>query len=89
MSRLVKRPRVDHAKTAAELRAAPGTWRSVGEYRSSQSAEHMAYAVRTAWSKTKDGSPYAPAGSFQAKTRLTEYGAELYIRYVGWKGGRS
>ncbi|MFF7142329.1 hypothetical protein ACFZB5_13910 [Streptomyces nodosus] len=82
MSRLTKRPRVDHAATADRLRAHPGEWLEVGEYRSSQAAVGVAYLVRTA--SVKSGvSPYEPAGSFQAVTRLTEYGARVMACYVG------
>ncbi|MGW2692413.1 hypothetical protein ACWC3Y_11185 [Streptomyces sp. NPDC001296] len=83
MSRPVKRPLVNHAAAAARLRARPGTWLVVGEYRSSLTADHMAYLVRTAWTKRGTRSPYAPAGSFEAVTRLTEAGACLVARYIG------
>lgn len=87
MSRLTKRPAVNHTTTAAHIKARPRTWLPVGEYRSTQSAEHMAYAIRTAYAK-RQNSPYAPAGSFEARTRLTEYGALLEARYIGpQKGG--
>lgn len=86
MSRLAKRPSVDHAATAARLRATPGQWDAVGDYRSSQTAEHMAHTIRTAYTRGYP-SPYAPAGSFQAYTRLTEDGCRLFACYVGERKG--
>jgi hypothetical protein len=82
VSRLARRPVIDHQAAAANLRAKPGKWLLVGEYRSGQSAVHMAWAVRAGWTKSGT-SPYAPAGSFEARTRLTEYGAALLACYVG------
>jgi hypothetical protein len=86
MSRLATRPKVNHAQAAAKLRANPGTWMRIGEYRSSQSADGVANTIRTAYVK-RGASPYAPAGSFQARTRLTEYGAALEVCYVGPREG--
>jgi hypothetical protein len=86
MSRLASRPKVNHAEAAAKLRAKPGKWLLIGEYGSSQSAEGFAHCVRTAYVK-RGPSPYAPAGSFQARTRLTEFGAALWACYVGPIGG--
>jgi hypothetical protein len=83
MSRLAKRRPISHDKTAARLRSHPRMWMPVGEYRSSQSAEHMAWAVRTAYPWTRAVSAYEPAGAYEARVRLTEFGAELVARYVG------
>ncbi len=83
MSRLAKRTPIDHDQAAARLRSRPGLWMPVGEYRSSQSAEHMAWAVRTAYPWTRIVSAYEPAGAFEARVRLTEFGCELVARYVG------
>lgn len=88
MSRRAKRPTVNHAATAAALRARPGTWLRVGEYGSSQSAESTANVIRTAFvKKDRSLSPYAPAGSFQARTRLTEFGSAVWACYVGPRDG--
>jgi hypothetical protein len=86
MSRLAKRPKNSHVRAAARLRANPGQWQIIGDYRSSQSADHMAYTIRTAFEKPGQSSPYAPAGSFQAYTRLTEDGSRLFACYVGERG---
>ena len=69
--------RVSHAAVAAELRLTPGVWGLVGDY-SSTSAPGMASHVQTAFL-----SAYAPAGSFEARTELTEDGIRVEARYVG------
>ncbi|QCX81113.1 hypothetical protein C9F11_37650 [Streptomyces sp. YIM 121038] len=82
MSRLVRRPRVDHAAVAARARSKPHTWLVVGEYRSGQSAEGIVRDIHTAGSRLGQVSEYRPAGAFQAVKRLTEYGCEVLVRYV-------
>jgi hypothetical protein len=75
----------NHAAMAAKLRARPGEWMLVGEYSSSQSAESTANEIRTAYEK-RGPSPYTPAGAFQTRTRLTEFGATVWACYVGPRG---
>ncbi|MFE2967500.1 hypothetical protein ACFXKC_28280 [Streptomyces sp. NPDC059340] len=88
MSRLAARPKVNHVEAAAKLRAQPGEWMLLGEYGSTQSAEGFANSIRTAYVKRGPSpSPYAPAGSFQARTQLTEFGSALWACYVGPTGG--
>lgn len=82
MSRLVKRPAVDHTASAATLRSTPGKWMFLGEYQSSTGADYAAYCIRTAYAKGRL-SAYRPAGSFEARTELTEFGADLWACYVG------
>jgi hypothetical protein len=82
VSRLARRPMVDHAQAARRLRAKPGKWLPVGDYGSSQSAARMAWAIRSARTKGTV-SPYAPAGAFETRTQLTEDGARLHARYIG------
>lgn len=86
MSRLSTRPRANHTVMAAKLKASPGKWLLVGEYRASQSAETAANEIRSAYGK-RGPSPYAPARSFQARTRLTEFGSAVEACYVGPRDG--
>lgn len=74
---------VDHFAVAALCRANPGQWLVVGEYNSSQSACGVAATIRAAYIKGADRrSAYTPAGSFEARYRLTEYGARVEARFV-------
>lgn len=83
-SRARRRVNVDHALVADSCRANPGLWLSVGEYNSTPSAEGIATAIRKAKTKSPaQQSPYSPAGSFEARRALTEYGARVEARYVG------
>ena len=80
MSRLKPRPRADHAHVAAMARRMPGTEVLAGTYNSGSTAASVAWQVCTG----RNGMPaYQPAGSFEARTELTQDGADLYIRYVG------
>ncbi|MDL5205075.1 hypothetical protein [Streptomyces sp. ALI-76-A] len=89
MSLLSKRPRVDHVATAARLRAHPHMWLIVGEYRSTVSAEGIARDIRSAFQRHvgRGRSPYRPAGAFESRMELTEYGVQVTARYVGAGGG--
>lgn len=73
----------DHFAVAAACRANPGEWQDVGEYNSSQSASSLAAVIRSAYSKTSLRSAYEPAGAFEARWALTEFGAAVQARYVG------
>lgn len=80
----MRRRKVDHFAVAAVCRANPGVWQPVGEYNSSQSAEGAGDYIRTAYAKTpSQRSAYSPAGSFEARHTLTEFGARVEARYVG------
>ncbi|MFF0736806.1 hypothetical protein ACFYVK_34995 [Streptomyces chartreusis] len=76
--------RVDHFIVAAACQANPGEWQQVGEYNSTQSAYsatgHISKATVTT---TSQRSAYSPAGSFEARHELTEFGALVEARYVG------
>ena len=76
--------RVDHFAVAAVCRANPGEWQLVGEYNSTQSAygatSHIRRAVITT---TSQQSAYSPAGAFEARQELTEFGARVEARFVG------
>jgi hypothetical protein len=79
-----RRPNIDHKAVANACRNNPGMWQPVAEYNSSQSADGAAGYIRDATTKkTTHTSPYAPAGAFEARRILTEYGARVEARYVG------
>jgi hypothetical protein len=75
---------VDHFAVAAACRANPGEWQPVGEYNSTQSAYGAMVHVRKAVIKSAgQQSAYTPAGSFEARQELTEFGARVEARFVG------
>ncbi|MET8475385.1 hypothetical protein ABZY90_19785 [Streptomyces sp. NPDC006422] len=76
---------IDHARVAAAARSKPGQWIRVGEYRSSQSAKATAGCIRKAGgSQLRTArNHYAPTGAFEARTQLTEFGCDVFTRYVG------
>jgi hypothetical protein len=78
MTRPGARP-VKHAEVAARLRAEPGVWMPVGEYRTWHSAWRTATEIQQAYNKPM----YEPAGAFQTRTAPTEMGALVEARYVG------
>ncbi|MBD9703420.1 hypothetical protein IHE56_15280 [Streptomyces sp. ID01-12c] len=69
----------DHRRIAAELRARPGEWATVGIYRSLASARNVAGAVRHASGKY---GAYGPAGAFEARTELVSEGTRVEARYI-------
>ena len=74
---------VNHFAVAALCRANPGQWQDVGEYNSTDSARRSAEGIRTAFVKGPGRrSAYTPAGLFEARHELTEYGARVEARYV-------
>lgn len=83
MSRLARRARVDHAQTAANLRAQPGAWLPVGEYRSTTTADSIAWMIQAARDNSQSGIQYAPTGSFEARTERTDTGTQVMARYIG------
>ena len=81
---MMRRDRIDHFAVAAACRENPGVWQPVGEYNSSQSACGAADHIRNALAKRSGHrSAYLPAGSFEARHALTEFGARVEARYVG------
>lgn len=82
MSRLARRTRTNHAETAAALRAQPGMWLPVGEYRANTTADSIAWMIRTARA-CESGRRYAPAGSFESRTEMTADGTRVMARYIG------
>ncbi|MCD7440293.1 hypothetical protein K4B79_18940 [Streptomyces lincolnensis] len=79
----MRRRNVDHVMVASVCRANPGQWQEVGEYSSSESASAVVRSIRGALKRAGRPSVYAPAGAFEARQELTEYGARVDARYVG------
>ncbi|MEV6791306.1 hypothetical protein AB0M87_04740 [Streptomyces sp. NPDC051320] len=78
MTRARGRRQVDHREIAALATQLPGTWVLAGSYGSNYGAKAVALRVRTAdYSRA-----YLPAGAYEARTELTEEGADLYVRRV-------
>lgn len=71
------RPKASHVSSAQECRASPGEWKSVGLYPAGNSAEKIAWFIRTA-----GHAAYLPAGAFEAEIRLTEMEYEVWARFV-------
>lgn len=81
---MMRRDRVDHFAVAAACRANPGVWQLVGEYNSTQSAYGAMGHIEKALIKARgQRSAYTPAGSFEARQELTEFGALVEARFVG------
>lgn len=75
---------VNHREAVARLRARPGQWLPVGEYRSRSSAKVVVRAIHTG--QWPDGNPSAyTAGEYEATTELTELGVRVLARYLGSK----
>ncbi|MET7776264.1 hypothetical protein ABZU94_10700 [Streptomyces mirabilis] len=78
MSRQTISPRVDHQHAARQARQLPGQWVLAGTYGSSASATSTAFQVRTG----ERLPAYLPGGSFEAEVRLTQDGADVWVRYA-------
>jgi hypothetical protein len=80
----MRRRKVDHFAVAAACRENPGVWLPVGEYNSTMSAEGAGSYIRSAVVKASERrSAYSPAGSFETRHALSEFGALVEARYVG------
>ncbi|WP_432169118.1 hypothetical protein [Streptomyces sp. 1222.5] len=75
----------DHQAAARQARQLPGQWVLAGLYSSRASAVSAALQVRTG----ERIPAYLPAGSFEARTEVTQDGADLWVRYIAdqLKGG--
>lgn len=73
----------DHVMVASLCRANPGQWQEVGEYGSSESAGAAVRAIRGAFRRSGRPSAYEPAGAFEARRELTDFGARVEARYIG------
>lgn len=78
MSRPIKRRHVDHQVVAVLLQSKPGVWMEVGEYLATHTADGTAHRIRTGYNAPM----YRPAGAFEARTKLTEFGTIVEARYV-------
>lgn len=79
-----RRSNINHFEVADACRRTPGVWLPVGEYGSTQSANGVAWYIKAAKeNRTVKRSAYEPAGSFEARWTLTEFGARVEARYVG------
>jgi hypothetical protein len=70
----------DHDRIAAELRARPGQWGTVGVYPSLGTARNVRDRVRIAGGNYR---AYGPAGSFEARTQVVPDGTRVEARYLG------
>jgi hypothetical protein len=77
VSRLKTRPRADHQHAADQAKQMPGTWVLAGTYASRATAVSTALQVRTG----ERACAYRPAGAYEARTELTQDGADLWVRY--------
>ena len=78
MSGHVKVARADHQVAARQARELPGEWVLAATYGSLASAAATARHV-----KTGERIPaYRPAGTFEARTELTQDDVDLYVRYI-------
>lgn len=89
MTTAQSRRRADHTAVVAALKAQPGVWLPVGEYRNRLSADDIARRIRCGYpfGSHAYGTPYTPAGAFETRTQLTDDGTLLEARYTP-KGGR-
>jgi hypothetical protein len=79
-----RRTNINHFKVAAACRARAGEWQPVGEYNSTQSALGMLRDIRTASARaSSQRSAYAPAGAFEGRYSLTEFGVRVEARFIG------
>ncbi|MFE6362923.1 hypothetical protein ACFVP3_23355 [Streptomyces sp. NPDC057806] len=78
MSGHTVRARTDHQHAAQQARQIPAQWVLAGTYGSRASAVSAASQVRSG-----DRLPaYRPAGSFEARSEVTQDGVDLWVRYV-------
>ncbi|MFM9595708.1 hypothetical protein ACKI1J_24390 [Streptomyces scabiei] len=70
----------DHWRIAADLRARPGQWGTVGVYRTPAHARNVEARVRTA---SGNYGAYSPAGRYETRTRTVADGARVEARYTG------
>jgi hypothetical protein len=70
----------DHGRIAADLRARPGEWGTVGVYRSLATARNVRTQVRVAGGNY---GAYGPAGSFETRTETVADGTRVQARYTG------
>ncbi|MDR3083425.1 MAG: hypothetical protein LBV60_21325 [Streptomyces sp.] len=72
-------PRTGHLNVARAMKEQPGVWLPVSEYSSRSAALNAALSIR----KADPLRVYRPAGAFETRTEMTEYGTAVLARYVG------
>jgi len=70
-----------HEQIARQLRARPAEWARVAIVTSSNSANSMAYQIRSAYYKA-----YEPKGSYEAVARTEARNNTVWARYIGMDG---
>ncbi|PWG13943.1 hypothetical protein DF268_08750 [Streptomyces sp. V2] len=80
MSRRARRTHVDHAAVAAALRAQPGVWLTVGEYRNADTARTIRRRIEEG--QRDVGRNYQPAGRYETRATLTDDGTLIEARYL-------
>ncbi|MEV7684509.1 hypothetical protein [Streptomyces bungoensis] len=78
MSTAKAHPRADHRHAAQQAREMPGQWVLAGTYSSGASAKHAALQVRSGGRIPA----YRPAGTFRARTEVTQDGVDLWVCFV-------
>jgi hypothetical protein len=79
MARWKKRPLANHRLRADDCRRHPHMWIEIGTYNSTQSATSTARQIRLA-----ERLPYyTPAGAYETRVTLTDFGAVVCARYIG------
>jgi len=82
VTRLAKRPHVNHTETAQVLRANPGRWIQVSTHRAGYAARNMARSIERA----SHSPAYQPAGSFQTWVKDRDDDSVVFARYVAERG---
>lgn len=69
-----------HVQAARACRAQPGVWLPVGDYSTKQSANSIAWQIRSGGGRI---SAYTSAGEFESRIEPTPLGTRVLARYVG------
>ena len=77
--RWINKPFANHALRADDCRRHPRMWIEIGTYNSTQSANSVARQIRIA-----ERLPYySPAGAYETRVTLNDFGATVCARYTG------
>lgn len=76
--------RVNHQEKAAQMRSVPGVWVEVNTYSVTSTARGFAHRIEQG---VYEGRWYSPAGAFETKTELAEFGTKVFGRYKGESDG--
>ncbi|WND34008.1 hypothetical protein RI578_06730 [Streptomyces sp. BB1-1-1] len=69
----------NHQLAADQARQVPGQWVLAATYNSSYSAKSAARSIRRGDELLRF---YSPVGAFDARTELTQDGADLFVRFL-------